>query len=100
VSKVGKKKNTEDSIQNTAKSKEQEKVDEAVEKKSKKEKKPSVEINRDFCKGCGICVAFCPKEVLDLDDHEKAVVKHLEKCNACTLCELRCPDMAVEVKTG
>jgi 2-oxoglutarate ferredoxin oxidoreductase subunit delta len=92
--------NTEDSIQNTAKSKEQEKVDEAVEKKSKKEKKPSVEINRDFCKGCGICVAFCPKEVLDLDDHEKAVVKHLEKCNACTLCELRCPDMAVEVKTG
>ena len=71
-----------------------------VEKKAKKEKRPSVEVNRDFCKGCGICVAFCPKEVLELDDHEKAVVKRLEKCNACTLCELRCPDIAIEVKKG
>jgi len=71
----------------------------SVEKKSKKEKKPVVEVNRDFCKGCGICVAFCPKEVLELDDQEKAVVKRLENCNACTLCELRCPDMAIEVRS-
>jgi NAD-dependent dihydropyrimidine dehydrogenase PreA subunit len=27
------------------------------------------------------------------------VVKRLEKCNACTLCELRCPDMAIEVRS-
>jgi 2-oxoglutarate ferredoxin oxidoreductase subunit delta len=70
-----------------------------VEKKPKKEKKPVVEVNRDFCKGCGICVAFCPKGVLALDDHEKAVVKQQEKCNACMLCELRCPDIAIEVRT-
>jgi 2-oxoglutarate ferredoxin oxidoreductase subunit delta len=57
-----------------------------------------VEINRDLCKGCGICIAFCPKEVLELDEHEKAVVRRLEDCNACGLCELRCPDIAVEVK--
>jgi len=81
------------------KSKQQEGVSEAVEKKSKKGKKAVVEINRDFCKGCGICVAFCPKEVLELDDHEKAVVKQPEKCNACGLCELRCPDIAIEVRT-
>lgn len=92
VSKVGKEKNIEIS-------KQQEEVAEAVEKKSKKEKNPSIEINRDFCKGCGICVAFCPKEVLELDDHEKAVVKRLEKCNACMLCELRCPDIAIEVRS-
>jgi len=70
-----------------------------VEKKSKIKKKPTVEVNRSFCKGCGICVAFCPKEVLELDDHEKAVVKRPEQCNACMLCELRCPDIAIEVRT-
>ncbi|MDX2452106.1 ferredoxin family protein, partial [Desulfosarcina sp.] len=30
-------------------------------------------INRDWCKGCGICVAFCPKTVLELDERDKAV---------------------------
>ena len=25
-----------------------------------------VEIDLDFCKGCGICVAFCPKEAIDM----------------------------------
>ena len=70
-----------------------------MEKKSKKTKKASVEINRNFCKGCGICVAFCPKGVLELDDQEKAVVKHPEHCNGCMLCELRCPDMAIEVRS-
>jgi 2-oxoglutarate ferredoxin oxidoreductase subunit delta len=73
-----------------------------VKKASKKEKRKKVdaiEINRDWCKGCGICVAFCPKEVLVLDDHEKAFVRYLENCNACGLCELRCPDMAVDVVT-
>jgi 2-oxoglutarate ferredoxin oxidoreductase subunit delta len=61
-------------------------------------KKKDVIINRDWCKGCGICIAFCPKEVLSLDDREKAVVVNIENCNACGLCELRCPDMAVELE--
>ncbi|MBW1668384.1 MAG: 4Fe-4S ferredoxin, partial [Deltaproteobacteria bacterium] len=38
--------------------------------------------------------------VLGMDDHEKAVVEDLEKCNACRLCELRCPDIAIEVIVG
>ncbi|MEE4358791.1 MAG: 4Fe-4S binding protein, partial [Desulfococcaceae bacterium] len=28
-------------------------------------------INREWCKGCGICVHFCPKNVLELDAQEK-----------------------------
>ena len=60
-------------------------------------KHKDVIINRDWCKGCGICIAFCPKEVLALDEQEKAIVVNIENCNACGLCELRCPDIAIEL---
>ncbi len=55
-------------------------------------------INRDWCKGCGICVAFCPTQVLELDRQDKAVAARLSDCIACRLCELRCPDLAIEVE--
>jgi 2-oxoglutarate ferredoxin oxidoreductase subunit delta len=71
---------------------------EGVGNASKKKRRAKIEINRDFCKGCGICVAFCPKRVLELDENEKVVVKRIEDCSACRLCELRCPDIAIEVQ--
>lgn len=49
-----------------------------------------------WCKGCGICVEFCPKKVLDLDNVKgKAVVARPEGCIQCGQCELRCPDFAI-----
>lgn len=63
------------------------------------EKRGEVVINREWCKGCNICVAFCPNEVLTLDDDEKACWSHREKCKRCGLCEMRCPDIAIELVT-
>ncbi len=54
-------------------------------------------IERGWCKGCGICVHFCPKNVLEMDDQDKAFAARPEDCICCKMCELRCPDLAVEV---
>ncbi len=54
-------------------------------------------INRDWCKGCGICVAFCPKHVLEIDREGSVVAARPEDCICCMLCEIRCPDLAIEV---
>lgn len=64
-----------------------------------KEKLKAHLIERDWCKGCGICVAFCPKTVLALDKQDKAVAERPEDCICCRLCELRCPDLAIEIET-
>jgi 2-oxoglutarate ferredoxin oxidoreductase subunit delta len=56
-----------------------------------------VEIKPKWCKGCAICVEFCPHEVLAMEGG-KAVVKNPEACNACGLCEVRCPDFAIVLR--
>ena len=56
-----------------------------------------VKIYRGWCKKCGICVAFCPKQVLAIDKSSYPVVKYPESCTGCGLCEIRCPDFAIVV---
>ncbi|MCD6533107.1 MAG: 4Fe-4S binding protein [Deltaproteobacteria bacterium] len=62
------------------------------------EQHPQITIFSDWCKSCGICVAFCPKEVLSMDENGRVFAKHPEKCIACHMCELRCPDFAINVE--
>lgn len=51
-------------------------------------------IETAWCKGCGYCVEFCPKNVLELVN-EKVHIKDIDGCTKCGLCELRCPDYAI-----
>ncbi len=56
----------------------------------------NLNINSQWCKGCGICVAFCPKQVLKLEK-EKVIAANIDNCIYCGLCEVRCPDNAIYV---
>ncbi|MBR5295983.1 MAG: 4Fe-4S binding protein [Clostridia bacterium] len=51
-------------------------------------------LNSRWCKGCGVCAEFCPKGVLALEG-DKIVIKEIDKCIFCGMCELRCPDYAL-----
>jgi len=73
---------------------------EALSKRAKEmsEKKSYFHVVREkYCKGCGICVAFCPKQVLVLKNG-KVFPEKPEACIGCRMCELRCPDYAIEIK--
>lgn len=60
---------------------------------------PTIEINEKFCKGCYICIEFCPAKVLKMKGMVASVEKP-EACIACLQCELRCPDFAIKVKAA
>ena len=51
-----------------------------------------------WCKGCGLCVEFCPTGVLELNEDDHPVVVYPEKCTACHWCDTHCPDLAIVVK--
>ena len=51
-----------------------------------------------WCKGCGICVEFCPTGVLALNEDDHPVVVKPEACTACHWCDTHCPDLAIVVK--
>jgi 2-oxoglutarate ferredoxin oxidoreductase subunit delta len=48
----------------------------------------------DWCKGCGLCSAFCPRGVLAVN-LGKVEILNLENCIKCGICERICPDYAI-----
>jgi len=59
---------------------------------------PTIDIYKAWCKGCGICAAFCPTGTLARDEAGYPYVKDIGKCINCGLCEVRCPDFAITVE--
>lgn len=51
-----------------------------------------------WCKGCQLCVQFCPVGVLALDKDDHPYVAYPEKCTACHWCDTHCPDLAIVVE--
>jgi len=52
----------------------------------------------DWCKACGICIAFCPKKVFEAREDGKPVPARPDDCIGCLFCEIHCPDFAISIE--
>ncbi|MBR6271843.1 MAG: 4Fe-4S binding protein [Lachnospiraceae bacterium] len=59
----------------------------------------------DECKGCGLCVLACPKNILRIapekinkKGHHPAEITDQEACIGCASCALMCPDCIIKVE--
>jgi 2-oxoglutarate ferredoxin oxidoreductase subunit delta len=57
-----------------------------------------VRLDLELCKACGICIDLCPERVFDRDKLGLPLLARPEDCSRCLLCELHCPDFAIEVR--
>ena len=67
------------------------------------EMKGKISISREFCKGCEICISFCPQKVISLstelnsNGYLTAVFRDGDECTGCAVCATVCPEAAIEV---
>ncbi|MBN2484321.1 MAG: 4Fe-4S dicluster domain-containing protein [Candidatus Omnitrophica bacterium] len=68
-----------------------------------KQSRHSVTIKKDKCKGCKLCVIYCPTKHLRLSDTlnkrgvHYAEINETTQCVGCGRCYLMCPDCCIEI---
>ncbi len=66
-------------------------------------RKSKIHILFDRCKGCKICVEFCPAGTLRIGGERNALgFRYVEvidelRCIGCRVCEYYCPDFAIYI---
>ena len=62
-----------------------------------------VRICGETCKGCELCVLFCPKKIIHIGNHinnkgySPAEITAIDDCVGCKSCALVCPDGAISI---
>ncbi len=64
-----------------------------------------VTINKDACKGCGLCVTVCPKNIVVLSKthinakgYNPMEITDMSLCIGCANCAKTCPDFVLTVE--
>ena len=59
-----------------------------------------IEVNKDLCSGCGVCVIVCPYDAVRLEKSDEGLVAVIDdvKCKRCGLCTTACPAGAIIIK--
>jgi 2-oxoglutarate ferredoxin oxidoreductase subunit delta len=68
------------------------------EMEQKMAKKYRIAVNEKLCKQCGICSGICPRKVLEQELGKAPHVKAQDQCIGCKMCQMCCPDFAIEVE--
>ncbi len=63
-----------------------------------------IAVDSHYCKGCALCVHYCPKDILQLDantisskGYHPVICMDEEECIGCKNCQTMCPDAAIQV---
>ena len=65
--------------------------------------KGTIVVDKERCKGCGVCVASCPGDVLKLSaevngkGYPVAMMANPDARNGCASCAVICPDSVITV---
>lgn len=67
--------------------------------------KGTISIDQDRCKGCGLCLTVCPKELIAISTgrlnglgyHAAELIDPNNLCSGCGLCAVICPDVSITV---
>ena len=64
-----------------------------------------VTFKTDICKGCGLCVSACPKNLIIIENtkinkkgYSPAEITDQEQCIGCAFCATMCPDCVITVE--
>ena len=67
----------------------------------------TLEFDTANCKGCGLCVAYCPKKLLVIDNeavnskgYRTAKITDMDECVGCKSCITMCPDSIITMYTN